>query len=234
VSSEADVLQVYLLGEVELDAVLRLQRRLHFEVTGDRSQAVLLVCEHPPLITMGRQASRSHLKADPAEFGWPVRWVGRGGGCWLHRPGQLAVYAIFPIDRLGLSIGDYLHDLGAAFAATFADFSVRQRSSVDEAGLWFGDRLAAAIGVSVRHMVTSFGGLVNVSPDLEFFRGIQCHPRSQGPMTSLERERHGRLRMSRVRERLVDRFVERFAFSRATVFTEHPVLQARPELVRGR
>jgi lipoyl(octanoyl) transferase len=226
VTSEADVLQVYLLGQVELDAVLRLQRRLHFDVTGDRGQAILVVCEHPPLVTMGRQASRSHLHVDPAEAGWPVRWVGRGGGAWLHRPGQLAVYAVLPLDRLGLSIGDYLHDLGSVFAAAFGDFSVRQRMTVDEAGVWFGGRLAATIGVSVRHMVTSFGGLMNVSPDLEFFRGVQTHPRSREPMTSLERERHGRLRMSHVRERLVDRFVERFAFSRPTIFTEHPSLSA--------
>src|SRR5437762_522199 len=130
VVEEADVLSVYLLGEVELDAVLRLQRRLHFEVTGDKNQAFLVVCEHPPLVTMGRQGSRSHLKVDPAELGWPVRWVGRGGGCWLHRPGQIAVYAVFPLDRLGLSIGDYLHDLGSVFAATFGDFSVRQRATV--------------------------------------------------------------------------------------------------------
>jgi hypothetical protein len=53
-------------------------------------------------------------------------------------------------------------------------------------------------------------------------------------MTSLERERHGRLRMAHVRERLVEHFVERFSFSRATVFTEHPLLEATPELVRGR
>src|SRR3989442_4146069 len=86
-------LQAYLLGTVDFEAALALQRRLHFDVAGDRSQAALIVCEHAPLITVGRQGSRRHLLTDAEELQarcWRVRWVNRAGGCWLHLPVQVS------------------------------------------------------------------------------------------------------------------------------------------------
>ncbi len=61
-------LQVYLLGTVGFDALLRFQRRLHYEISGDRSQAALILCEHPPIITIGRHGSRAHILAEPAQL----------------------------------------------------------------------------------------------------------------------------------------------------------------------
>src|SRR5205809_360592 len=100
-------LQVYLLGAVDFEAALAWQRRLAFNVAGDRASACLVLCEHPPIITVGRQGSRGHLRFDQEELqlrGWRVRWVNRGGGCLLHVPGQLAVYPILALDQLGLGL----------------------------------------------------------------------------------------------------------------------------------
>ena len=97
-------LQVYLLGTVDFEAALTLQRRLVYQISGERSLAALILCEHPPLITVGRKGSRAHILCGPEELcarRWPIRWVNRGGGCLLHLPGQLAVYPILPLDRLG-------------------------------------------------------------------------------------------------------------------------------------
>src|SRR5260370_23989127 len=80
----ADIaLQVYLLGPVDFEAALALQRLLVYQVAGDRSCAALLLCEHPPLITVGREGSRAHVLCEAEELRarrWPVRWVNRGGG----------------------------------------------------------------------------------------------------------------------------------------------------------
>src|SRR5712692_8523012 len=108
------VLQAYLLGSVEFGAALDLQRLLAYQVAGDRDQAALILCEHPPHITIGRQGSRAHVLLGAEELnvrGWRVRWVNRGGGTWLHVPGQLAVYPILPLDRLALGIPEYLQRL---------------------------------------------------------------------------------------------------------------------------
>ena len=94
-------LQVYLLGTVDFEAALVVQKRLAYHVAGDASGAALILCEHFPLITIGRQGSRSHILCEPDEIRtrqWRIRWVNRGGGCLLHLPGQLAIYPILPLD----------------------------------------------------------------------------------------------------------------------------------------
>src|SRR5208282_1028806 len=61
-------LQAYLLGTVEFEAALALQRQLLYQVAGERSGAALVLCEHAPLITVGRQGSTAHILCDPAEL----------------------------------------------------------------------------------------------------------------------------------------------------------------------
>ncbi len=225
--SPATALQVYLLGSVDFEAALRLQRRLHFEISGDRSQAALILCEHPPLITVGRQGSRKHIHQEPQELetrGWRVRWVNRAGGVWLHLPGQLAVYAILPLDRHGLTVADYLPRLGQVAQRLLGDFDIR--SDRHDGGVWEGPRLLACIGVAVRDWISYYGLCLNVHPDLDLYRLVRCVPGATEPMTSLERERRGRVRPQMVRERLVEHFQEVFGLARVSLFTEHPALES--------
>lgn len=224
-------LQAYLLGTVDFEAALALQRRLHFEVTGDRATAALLVCEHPPLITVGRHGSRAHIRFDPHELHsrkWPVRWVNRGGGCLLHVPGQLAIYPILPLDRLGLNVPDYLDRLGTLIRDLLDDFSVRSDVRVGEGGVWTGPRLVASLGIALRDWVSYFGAYLNVHPCLDPFRLVSCAGSAE-PMTSLERERHGPVRPALVRQRLLEHFSARFGFARTALFTDHPSLQGLQE-----
>lgn len=224
---ENAALQVYMLGRVDFEAIQRLQRRLHFDITGDRTQAALIICEHPPLLTVGRQGSRNHIRLDAEELlwrGWPIRWVNRGGGCVLHLPGQLGLYSILPLDRLGLGVADYLRKLGDTIRDLLADFSIQGEIRGDEAGVWVASRMVAAVGVSVRDWVTSYGAYVNIHPTLDLFRHVTCSPSETQPMTSLERERGGRVRPALVRERIVEHFQKRFGFSRITLFSDHPLI----------
>jgi lipoyl(octanoyl) transferase len=220
-------LQVYLLGRVDFETLLRFQRRLHFEITGDRRQAALIVCEHPALITVGRQGSRSHihLEADELQLrGWPIRWVNRGGGCMLHVPGQLALYPILPLDRMRCGIAAYLQNLNESIRAALDDFSIHAGLRTDDDGVWVGPRLLAALGVSVRDWVTSYGAYVNIHPALDLFRHVTVSSHEHQPMTSLERERRGPVRPALVRERLIEHFRSRFGFSRIALFSDHPAL----------
>jgi lipoyl(octanoyl) transferase len=223
-------LQAYLLGTVDFDAALALQRLLVYQVTGDRDAAALVLCEHPPLITVGRQGSRSHILYEPEELHarrWPVRWVNRGGGCLLHLPGQLAVYPVLPLDRLGLGLRAYLDRLQDVLVALLDDFGIRAETRPERPGVWANGRPIAAVGVAVRHWVTYYGAVLNVNPDLVPFRRVRCLGAAEQPMTSLERERRGPLRPSLVRERLVEHFAARFGFGRVSPFSDHPALQRR-------
>src|SRR5262245_5936839 len=222
-------LQAYLLGTVEFETALLLQRRLHFDVAGDRNQAALIVCEHAPLITVGRHGSRRHLLTDAEELhsrGWRVRWVNRAGGCWLHMPGQLSIYPILPLDVLGLSAAAYVSALGDVLRRVLADFSVTARIHSDDAGVWACNRLLAGIGVAIKDDVAYYGACFNLHPALDAFRLIRSHSRSAEPMTSLERERRGPVRPAMVRERLVEHFRDHFGFARLALFSDHPMLHA--------
>src|SRR5205823_9495400 len=97
------------------------------EVAGDRESGALILCEHPHLITIGREGSRRQVLLEPDELSarrWPLRWVNRGGGCILHAPGQVALYPILPLDRLALGIDAFLQRLRQILIAVLDDFSI--------------------------------------------------------------------------------------------------------------
>jgi lipoyl(octanoyl) transferase len=232
-------LQVYLLGTVDFETTLALQRRLVYEVAGERARAALILCEHPPLITVGRQGSRAHILCDADELRarqWQVRWVNRGGGCLLHAPGQLAIYPVLALDQFRLSLPDYLDRLHAALLATAADCSITATTRAGHSGIWAGGRLLAAVGIAVRDWVTYYGAALNVNPALTPFRLVRCAGPDGGPMTSLERQRRGPVRPTLVRERFVEHFAARFAFARTTFFSDHPSLgrKARSDALASR
>jgi lipoyl(octanoyl) transferase len=225
----AQTLQVYLLGSVEYEAFLRLQRRLQFDIAGDRTQAALIICEHPPLITVGRQGSRRHIRLENEELRLRrlgVRWVNRGGGCVLHGPGQLTMAPILPLDHFSCGVNEFLQRLGDTVRDLLADFSVPAEARAHDGGVWTGDRLLAALGVSVRDWISGYGAYINIHPALDLHRFVTTCETEQLPMTSLERERRGPVRPALVRERLIEHFRTRFGFARVALFSDHPVLHA--------
>ena len=220
-------LEVYLLGSVGFEAALALQKRLVYEVAGDRSRAALVVCEHPPTITVGREGSWAHIRFDPAELRarrWPICWLNRGGGCLLHLPGQLVAYPVLPLDRLGLGVQAYIDRLQLAAADVLADFSVAGQVHRGHPGVWAGGRLLAGVGVAIRHWVSYHGLYFNIAPDLEPFRRLRTSRLADLPMTSLARERRGSPNPALVRQRFLEYFAARFAFTRTSLFFDHPSL----------
>ncbi len=225
----ARALSVYLLGTIEFDALQALQRRLAFDVSGDRDTAALLVCEHPTGITIGREGSAAHVRPNPHQLearGWPVNWVARGGGAVLHVPGQVACYPILPLDALGLAPGRYVRELVSLSVELAREFAVDAVPDFELPGARSRGRRFASVGANVRANVTSFGLLVNAHPDLAPFWEVRCDG-DPLPMTSLARESAHRVRAQTVRQRLVELIAARFAFDRVSVFHTHPALLPR-------
>lgn len=208
-------LRIHLLGTVDFDEALRLQRGLVYRLSGGEDAAALLLGEHPPLITVGRHGAGPFplWTEEMRGRGWPVRWVSRGGGAVLHLPGQLAVYPVLPLDRLRLDVREYLYRLQGALIDVLDDFGIRGETRPGEAGVWVAGRLIAAVGVALRHQVTTFGAALNVDPDLTLFRVISDEP----AFTSLARERGGPVRTQLVRQRLVEHFASRFGYEQVDV-----------------
>lgn len=223
-------LQAYLLGSVEFEIALALQRRLAYQVAGEPHRLALLLCEHPPLITVGRQGSRTHILCDADELRarrWPVRWVNRGGGCILHTPGQLAIYPFVALNQLDLGLNQYLQRLQAVVCALLDDFSLAGEIRPGHGGVWVNGRPIAALGVAVCNWVAYYGIALNVNPDLEPFRRVLCGGPRGAAMTSLERERRGPLRPSLVRERFLEHFAAQFRVARTSLFFDHPALSRK-------
>jgi lipoyl(octanoyl) transferase len=226
-------LRVYLLGTLGFDAALHLQQALLSQVAEAPQRAALILCEHEPIITVGRQGSPGAIQASPEDLRarrWAVRWVNRGGGCLLHLPGQLAIYPILPLGELDMGLEAYLGRLHDVLVAVLDDFGVRGEVREEESGVWVGNRLIAGVGVAVRDWVSYFGAVLNVDPDLPSFRLVRTGRPDDGPMTSLARERRGPLRHALVRERFLEHFHATFPFEGSDLFFSHPLLRASREL----
>jgi lipoyl(octanoyl) transferase len=223
------VLQAYLLGNIPLEAILHLQRRLVYDVSGDRLTGYLILCEHSPQLSIGRQGSIAHVRIEPEELRrrrWDLRWVNRGGGCMLHLPGQVSGYAILALDALSINISEYLFRLHEMIRGIFLECDIRAEVKSNLDGVWIGDRRVAHVGIAVREWVSYFGFTINVDPDLELFRDIDCDG-DRRPMTSLERERRSHVRITSIRQKAMEAFGERFLFDRISVFHHHPALNYR-------
>lgn len=227
-AAHAASLEVYLLGMVELDAAIALQERLVYEISGraDR-QGVLLLCEHPPVISMGREASRSHVLADPHDLEaceMDVRWVARGGGAFVHAPGQLAVYPILPLDRLDCGLMSFRESVEVAIAETCRDVMMTVKRTSDSPGVWCRGGQLASFGAAVKNWVSYHGAFLNVSPDHSFLSMVESSPVGER-MTSLEAQLKRPIPMHRIRESVIQNISRSFSYERFHVYTGHPLLK---------
>jgi lipoyl(octanoyl) transferase len=223
-------LSAYLLGALDFEALAALQRRLVYDISGDRDSAALLLFDHPAGITVGREGSAKHIRPGHEELearGWPVRWVGRGGGAMLHAPGQVACYPVFPLDALNLTPGRFVSELEAVGVELLREFGVEGTPDPERPGVRANGRRVVHVGVAVRSWVSGYGLVVNVNPELAAFRDVHCDG-DPLPMTSLARESDHRVRVTAVRQRFVELVAARFRFDRVSVFHTHPAVLPRP------
>ena len=221
-------LQAYSLGVLEFETVKNLQSHLVRRVMEGEGASVI-ICEHSPIITIGRQGSYSHLDlGDPpdATRTWRLRWVNRGGGAWLHLPGQLAIYLILPMRRMRIGVGDLMRRLLQALHRTVEERELRATVPSDRSGVWVGDRPVACVGVAVSHWVSYFGGILNLNPLIRLYRQVRTgkgHP----PMTSLERECRRLLRPADVKESLLRHLADQFDLELTGFHMDHPLIERR-------
>lgn len=219
-------LEVFLLGVEDFQEIQRLQRRLIYE-EAERGGASLVLCEHPPTISVGRSGSRLHILADDEElraWGIPVHWVNRGGGCVLHLPGQLAAYLALPLAPPHRTLGHYLDGLHTAIVGVLKEFDLRGERRADQPGVFLGASRVATVGVAVNRGVAYHGFTLNVGPYLTPFHLI-AEPGTGGSIlhqTSMESRRQRPAPMNRVREAVLRQVETVFGLERHHVYTAHP------------
>jgi lipoate-protein ligase B len=171
---------------------LELQRAIaRARIAGTVAEDVLLLVEHPPVVTLGRSSKDAHLLASPetlARRGIEVFEVERGGDVTFHGPGQLVGYPIIDLKRHRKDLHWYLRQVEQSLIDALAELGVDSERNVGYTGVWTQGRKIASIGVHARDWVTWHGFALNVSTDLSYFDlmvpcGIQAVT-----MTSVERE----------------------------------------------
>ncbi|HEU4630743.1 MAG TPA: lipoyl(octanoyl) transferase LipB [Gemmatimonadaceae bacterium] len=189
------------LGRRAYAEVLELQRAVaRARIAGEIPEDVLLLVEHPPVVTLGRSArSASHLVASPALLtarGVELFEVERGGDVTFHGPGQLVGYPIIDLKRHKQDLHWYLRQVEEALIVALARYGLRADREPKYTGVWLGDepdvvggrRKIASIGVHARDWVTWHGFALNVDTDLSYFDLIVPCGIAGVTMTSMRRE----------------------------------------------
>jgi lipoyl(octanoyl) transferase len=167
-------LEVRRLGAVPYREALVLQQQLVEERRAGRVPDLLLLLEHPPVITLGVRGDggRSHILATDerlAALGVQVSETGRGGDVTYHGPGQIVGYPILDLRPDRCDVHRYVRDLEDVMIHTCADYGVDAHRIGGLTGAWVGDRKIGAIGVRISRWITSHGFAFNVNTDLDAF-----------------------------------------------------------------
>jgi len=209
-------LDVRRLGRVGYADALDLQRTLVEDRKADRIGDVLLLVEHPPVLTLGVRGDggRSHILATPdalAADDIEVFETGRGGDVTYHGPGQLVGYPIVSLKPDRCDVHRYVRDLEEVLIRTMADYGVAAERVSGLTGVWVGREKVAAIGVRISRWVTSHGFALNVTTDLAHFNLIvPCGIADRG-VTSLARlTGRNDLTLAEVSDRVVEHFADVF------------------------
>jgi lipoyl(octanoyl) transferase len=185
-------LHVVHLGLVPYARGLELQRAVaRARASGAISHDVLLLLEHPPVVTLGRSSKAQHLVVTPAvlaERGVELFEAERGGDVTFHGPGQLVGYPIVNLRGHKQDLHWYLRQLEAALMLALEQIGIAAERSEGRTGVWTSGRKIASIGVHARDWVTWHGFALNVSNDLSYFDLIVPCGLSGVTMTSVERE----------------------------------------------
>jgi lipoyl(octanoyl) transferase len=208
------MIQYLYLGRVGYDEALRLQAEIAAWRAEGRVENVLLLLEHPPVLTLGRNANRANVLASDellASRGVTIHEINRGGDVTYHGPGQLVGYPIFDLRSLknenGGRLGpvDFVRRMEEALIRVCGVFGVPAGRIAGLTGVWCGlhpaddsvpkgqpsaepERKVCAIGIHVARGITSHGFAFNVTTDLRDFSLIIPCGIPDHPVTSLERE----------------------------------------------
>ncbi len=184
-------LSVQTLGVLPYGEAWALQKELVARrIAGDGTDTLLLL-EHPPVYTLGRNSLEEHIlvpRGVLAVRGATVERCDRGGEVTFHGPGQLVAYPIMRLEGAERSISWLVDVVERAVVDTLAAYGVQGTLMPGQRGVWTRGRKIASVGLSLKRWVVFHGVALNVAPDLSFFELINPCGHAETVMTSLAME----------------------------------------------
>jgi lipoate-protein ligase B len=199
-------------GSLAYRSALALQETL-LERRRREAEDILILLQHPPVVTLGRGASEANLLLPAAELarrGIDLERVSRGGDVTFHGPGQLVGYPIVDLEPRGRDLHRYLRLLEATLIDALAAFGLVGERIAGRTGVWVAGEKITSIGVGVRRWISWHGFALNVAADLSGFAAIVPCGLPGVRMTSLERLLGRPVPLPQVEEEIIRSFAKVF------------------------
>ena len=201
------------LGLIDYREAWDLQHHLWEKRVAGELPDLLLLLEHPHVITLGRRGNRSHLVASPEvleTMNIPLFHIERGGDVTYHGPGQLVVYPILYLRDYGYRLIRYVDQLEEVSLRVLKDFGIEGRRDSLNRGVWVNGDKIASIGVTIKRWVSFHGLALNYNTDLKYFELIHACGLEGKKMTSMSSILETKVARERLAERIIFHFGEIF------------------------
>jgi len=198
---------------------------------------LLLLLEHPHVITLGRRGNRSHLIVSPEvleAMKVPIFHVERGGDITYHGPGQMMVYPILDLKDYGYRLIRYIDQLEEVILHVLKDFGIEGRRDPSNRGVWVNSDKIASIGVAIKRWVSFHGFSLNYETDLKYFDLINACGLVGKKMTTMAKVLGKRVSKERLSERIIFYFKEVFKGDWEEKKLEHLIPEGGMQKAEGR
>jgi lipoyl(octanoyl) transferase len=184
-------LKVLFLGRCDYQKALDIQKDLLAKRQQGEIEDILILVEHPPVITLGINAEEENIISSDeflSEYGISIHKINRGGDVTYHGPGQIVGYPIINIKEKRLGVKDFVRKIEEVFIELLNNkYNISAARDPEHTGVWVGNDKITAIGIAVKRYVTMHGFAFNVNTNLEHFKWIVPCGISDRGVTSVER-----------------------------------------------
>jgi len=201
------------VGLMDYQKAWELQHQLWERRVKDELPDMLLILEHPHVITLGRRGNRSHLVASSEvleEMKIPLFHVERGGDVTYHGPGQIVVYPILDLKKYGYRLIRYIDQLEEVVLCVLKDFGIKGKRDPLNRGVWVDGEKIASVGVAIKRWVSFHGFSLNYETNLKYFELINPCGLEGKKMTSMGKILGERISRDELTQRLSIHFKEIF------------------------
>ena len=199
------MLQFQDLGNAPYQQTWDMQKELQSQRINNKIDDTVLLVEHEPVYTFGKNANENHLLQNYPED-VKVFHIERGGDITFHGPGQLVGYPIIDLHNYKMSISWYMRSLEAVIINTLNHYGIAAEHKKGLTGVWVKEEKIAALGVRISRWVTMHGFALNVNTELHYYDGIiPCGIFEYG-MTSMKKLLGTAIKMDEVKKLLMKEF----------------------------
>ena len=199
------------LGKSHYNDAWELQKRLQSQRISGQIDDQLLLVEHFPVYTLGKNTPREHLLTKESD-NISIIQTDRGGDITFHGPGQLVGYPILDLNQYKRSITWYMRELEQLIIDVLKEYDINAERKKGLTGVWVKGKKIAALGVRISKWVTMHGFSLNINPDLKYYQGIiPCGIKDYGVTSMADLLGNDVPDMSEIKDTLVQHFIAKFS-----------------------